>query len=53
MPNNTAQHGWVAEKNLNVTCAQMPFPNFLFSRTAIFYSFFFPEIKTMEQWPSG
>ena len=37
--------------NLNITCSEgllkQPFPNFLFSRTVIFYLFFFPEIKNL------
>ena len=53
MSDNAAQHGWAVGKKFKYNmCSDgltQPFPNFLFSMTAIFYLFFFPEIKTKIQ----
>ena len=49
MPNNAVYHGWAAGKKLKYKmCSdglKQPFPNFLFSRTAIFYLFLFHKLK--------
>ena len=51
MPNNAAHHGWAMEKKYNMYSdgLKQPFPNFLFSTSAISYLIFFPEIKTKIQ----
>ena len=53
MSDNAAQHGWAVGKKFKYNmCSDgltQPFPNFLFSMTAIFYLVFFPEIKTKIQ----
>ena len=49
MSNNAAQHGWAARKKFKYNmCSDdltQPFPNFLFSMTAIFYFIFFQKLK--------
>ena len=49
MSNNAAQHGWAAKKKFKYNmCSDdltQPFPNFLFSMTAMFYFIFFQKLK--------